>query len=118
MEKPIIAWLGEEVAGDARLVGGKAAGLNGMIKAGIPVPPGFVVTTEAYKQFVLETGIAGYIKYVLEEVVVSGKPSEYEKASELIRSKFTRTPMPHRIASEIIEAYKKLGSSPAWRSLL
>ena len=109
MEKPIIAWLGEEVAGDARLVGGKAAGLNGMIKAGIPVPPGFVVTTEAYKQFVLETGIAGYIKYVLEEVVVSGKPSEYEKASELIRSKFTRTPMPHRIASEIIEAYKKLG---------
>jgi pyruvate,water dikinase len=79
-----------------------------MIKAGIPVPPGFIVTTEAYKQFVLETGIAGYIKYVLEEVVVSGKPSEYEKASELIRSKFVRTPMPHRIVSEIVEAYRRL----------
>lgn len=108
MERPIIVWLGEEVAGDAKLVGGKAAGLSGMIKAGIPVPPGFIVTTEAYKQFVLETGIAGYIKYVLEEVVVSGKPSEYEKASELIRSKFVRTPMPHRIVSEIVEAYRRL----------
>ena len=108
MERPIIVWLGEEAAGDAKLVGGKAAGLSGMIKAGIPVPPGFIVTTEAYKQFVLETGIAGYIKYVLEEVVVSGKPSEYEKASELIRSKFVRTPMPHRIVSEIVEAYRRL----------
>ena len=108
MERPIIVWLGEEAAGDAKLVGGKAAGLSGMIKAGIPVPPGFIVTTEAYKQFVLETGIAGYIKYVLEEVVVSGKPSEYEKASELIRSKFARTPMPHRIVSEIVEAYRRL----------
>jgi pyruvate,water dikinase len=108
LERPIIVWLGEEAAGDAKLVGGKAAGLSGMIKAGIPVPPGFIVTTEAYKQFVLETGIAGYIKYVLEEVVVSGKPSEYEKASELIRSKFARTPMPHRIVSEIVEAYRRL----------
>ncbi len=108
MERPIIVWLGEELASDIRLVGGKAAGLNGMIKAGIPVPPGFIVTTEAYKQFILETGIAGYIKYVLEEVIVSGKPSEYEKASELIRSKFARTPMPHRIASEIVEAYRRL----------
>jgi pyruvate,water dikinase len=108
LERPIIVWLGEEAAGDAKLVGGKAAGLSGMIKAGIPVPPGFIVTTEAYKQFVLETGIAGYIKYVLEEVVVSGKPSEYEKASELIRSKFVRTPMPHRIVSEIVEAYRRL----------
>ena len=108
MERPIIVWLGEEAAGDAKLVGGKAAGLSGMIKAGIPVPPGFIVTTEAYKQFVLESGIAGYIKYVLEEVVVSGKPSEYEKASELIRSKFARTPMPHRIVSEIVEAYRRL----------
>jgi pyruvate,water dikinase len=108
LERPIIVWLGEEAAGDTRLVGGKAAGLNAMMKAGIPVPPGFVVTTEAYRQFVLETGIAGYIRYVLEEVVVSGKPSEYEKASELIRSKFARTPMPHRIAGEIEEAYRRL----------
>jgi len=61
LEGPIIVWLGDERASDVKLVGGKAAGLNEMIKAGIPVPPGFIVTTEAYRQFILETGIAGYI---------------------------------------------------------
>ena len=110
MESPIIVWLGESRASEVKLVGGKAAGLNEMIKAGIPVPPGFIVTTEAYRQFTLETGIAGYVRYVLEEVIVSGKPNEYERASELIRAKFTRTPMPHRIASEIVEAYRKLAA--------
>lgn len=91
-----------------QLVGGKAYGLAEMIRAGIPVPPGFVVTTEAYRQFILETGIGGYIKYVLEDVITSGKPSEYERASELIRSKFVRTPIPQKIYAEIERAYAEL----------
>ncbi len=32
------------------LVGGKAASLGEMLKAGLPVPSGFVITTDAYKQ--------------------------------------------------------------------
>jgi phosphoenolpyruvate synthase/pyruvate phosphate dikinase len=36
---------------DVAEVGGKGASLGEMIKAGIPVPPGFVVTAEAFKQF-------------------------------------------------------------------
>ncbi|MEB3774194.1 MAG: pyruvate, water dikinase, partial [Desulfurococcales archaeon] len=108
-QAPIIIWLDEIPNHDKTLVGGKAAGLGVMVSNGIPVPPGFVVTSEAYKQFIFETGIAGYIKHVIEEVIVSGKPEEYEKASELIRSKFIRTPMPSRIKNMIIEAYRRLG---------
>ncbi|MFN4046071.1 MAG: pyruvate, water dikinase, partial [Acidilobaceae archaeon] len=89
-------------------MGGKAAGLAGMIKAGIPVPPGFIVTAEAYREFIFETGLADYIDSVLRETVTSGKPSEYEAASKLIRSKFAETPIPLRIAREIREAYAKL----------
>lgn len=37
---------------DVSAVGGKGASLGEMTKIGIPVPPGFVVTTEAFKQFV------------------------------------------------------------------
>jgi pyruvate,water dikinase len=33
---------------DVELVGGKAASLGAMIAAGVPVPPGFAVTTEAF----------------------------------------------------------------------
>ncbi|MEM1938371.1 MAG: pyruvate, water dikinase [Acidilobaceae archaeon] len=109
MDRPFIILLSEARSDHLGLIGGKAAGLAEMIRAGIPVPPGFVVTTEAYKQFILETGIAGYIKYVLEDTIISGKPSEYEKASELIRAKFIRTPMPHRIRVEIENAYRSLG---------
>ncbi|MEN2999675.1 MAG: pyruvate, water dikinase [Acidilobaceae archaeon] len=111
MEKPLILRLSDATPQHKNLIGGKAMGLSEMLRAGIPVPPGFVVTTEAYKQFILETGIAGYIDYVLEETITSGKPSEYEKASEMIRAKFARTPMPHSIRAEIERAYLALAES-------
>ncbi len=107
-ESRLVLWLEEVGKENHELVGGKAAGLGELIKAGIPVPPGFVVTSEAYRLFIKETGIASYIKHVLETVITSGKPEEYEKASELIRSKFVRTSMPHKIREEIIEAYREL----------
>ncbi len=107
-KRKYILWLDEIGEEHRDIVGGKAAGLGEMIKAGIPVPPGFVVTSNAYKKFVLLTGIAGYIKHVLEETVKSGRPEEYEKASELIRSKFMRTAMPREIREAIIEAYREL----------
>jgi pyruvate,water dikinase len=103
-----ILWLEEVDKGKINLVGGKAAGLGELIKAGIPVPPGFVVTSEAYKAFIYETGIAGYIKYVLEDKISTGSPREYEEASSLIRSKFIRTPMPPSIRKAIVDAYREL----------
>ena len=107
-EKPLVLWLEEAGHDLADLVGGKAAGLGELIRAGIPVPPGFVVTSEAYRLFIRETGLDKHIKSILDNVIVSGKPEEYEKASELIRSKFMRTPMPHRIRDEIVRAYRLL----------
>ena len=107
-ERPLILWLEETDYSKHDLVGGKAAGLGELIKAKIPVPPGFVVTSEAYRQFVEETGIANYIRYVLEEVITRGTPEEYERASQLIRSKFIRTPMPHKLEEAIVSAYREL----------
>src|SRR5918912_4613221 len=45
-------YLFEEGSGeDRQLLGGKGAGLAEMTRAGLPVPPGFVVTTEACNAF-------------------------------------------------------------------
>jgi len=101
-------WLNEDIEIDPVLVGGKAVGLMKLSKAGVPVPPGFVLTSEAYRLFVEETGIASYIKYVLEEVIQTGSPNEYEKAAELIRSKFIRSAMPHHLHEVIVQAYRQL----------
>ncbi|MET1128261.1 MAG: pyruvate, water dikinase [Thermoproteota archaeon] len=106
--RPLILWLDTIPRELYGIIGGKAAGLVELVKAGSPVPPAFVVTSEAYRLFVEESGIAAYIKRVLEEVISRGTPEEYEEASQLIRSKFVRTPMPHRIAEAIVRAYKEL----------
>jgi pyruvate,water dikinase len=38
-------------------VGGKGASLARLAAAGLPVPPGFHITTEAYRRFVTEHGL-------------------------------------------------------------
>ncbi len=50
MTKMLILPLQEVNYGDIKLVGGKAASLGEMLQTGIQVPPGFVITTDAYKQ--------------------------------------------------------------------
>jgi len=107
-QRRFVLWLDEIKKDDHELVGGKAAGLGELIRAGIPVPPGFVVTSEAYRTFVKETGLERRIREIIEKVVVSGKPEEYERASELIRSEFFKTEMPYKIRKEIISAYREL----------
>ena len=37
---------------DIEEVGGKAANLGELVRAGQPVPPGFVITTDSYQAFV------------------------------------------------------------------
>ncbi len=50
VQKPI--WFFEEGAADMKnLLGGKGAGLAEMTRAGLPVPPGFTITTEACLQY-------------------------------------------------------------------
>ena len=50
----IYAWGGGRAEGDATmrdLLGGKGAGLAEMTIAGLPVPPGFTITTEACNDY-------------------------------------------------------------------
>jgi len=51
-EYRFIRWFEELGREDVPLVGGKGANLGELTNAGIPVPPGFCVTAEAYKYFV------------------------------------------------------------------
>jgi phosphoenolpyruvate synthase/pyruvate phosphate dikinase len=45
-----VLWLEECHAGSGPLVGGKAVGLGHLVRQGLRVPPGFVVTTAAYRE--------------------------------------------------------------------
>ena len=72
-------YLFEEGEGDdKRLLGGKGAGLCEMTRAGLPVPPGFVVTTEACNAFYASGKL--FPAGLWEQVVVELEPCVYADA--------------------------------------
>ena len=61
-----IVWLDEVGKDDVKLAGGKGANLGELTRAGIPVPPAFIVTTDAYFLFLQEAGLREQLRRVLE----------------------------------------------------
>ncbi|MFB6219202.1 MAG: PEP/pyruvate-binding domain-containing protein, partial [Halobacteriaceae archaeon] len=53
-----VRWLEEVRADDVATAGGKGASLGELAGAGLPVPPGFVVTADTYRSFVEESGVS------------------------------------------------------------
>lgn len=106
----IVLWFEELTKDDVPIVGGKNANLGEMIRAGIPVPPGFAVTAYAFKRFIEETGIKDEIYKIIHEYVKPGAsdPKDYEEASKRIRELIEKTPMPRDIEEEIRKAYREL----------
>ncbi|MBM3944808.1 MAG: hypothetical protein FJ317_04860, partial [SAR202 cluster bacterium] len=63
-----------------REAGGKGANLAEMVRASIPVPPGFVVVTDTYFDFLKEAGLTGPIKEALKGLDTS-KTKDLEAAA-------------------------------------
>jgi hypothetical protein len=99
--------LGNVGRDDVGVAGGKAVGLGGLIQAGLPVPPGFVLTTDAYSRFVAENHLGERIQE-LAAVSPEASPQDYEDASDRIRALFTSGIMPDGIAAELTEGYGRL----------
>jgi len=53
---------------DVRIAGGKGAALGELIRAGLPVPPGFVVTTDAFDRFAETNGLNVEINSILDNI--------------------------------------------------
>lgn len=95
--------------GDVAVAGGKAVGLGGLLRAGLPVPPGFVLTTAAYSGFVDANNLAAGIQE-LAALPPDAEPQAYEDASRRISALFTTGTMPAGIAAELGAAYGRLGN--------
>ena len=63
-----IIWFKDISKEDVPIVGGKGANLGEMTKAKIPVPPGFVVSVEAYFDFLKQSDIIDEIQTLLESL--------------------------------------------------
>lgn len=107
-KEKFVYWFKEIDKDDISLVGGKGANLGEMTQAGIPVPPGFIVSSRAYFHFLEENHLTEKIKEFLKETD-KNRPESYTAVSEKIKRIFNRALIPKEIANEVIKAYAQLG---------
>ncbi len=104
----LVRWFEQIRISDAALVGGKGANLGELTAAKLPVPPGFVVTSDAYRYAVETAGIADRLAKLVANVNADSQSDLTEaagEAQELLRTLI----LPKDLATAIVEAYQKLG---------
>ena len=106
---PNILWLGRYGKEDIISVGGKGASLGEMASIGLPVPKAFVVTAQAFRRFLVETGLEGKIFASYSKLDVEDNEA-LEKAAEGAKAMVLKAKMPAAIRDEIKKAYKKISS--------
>ena len=111
VEERRVVWFEDVGKEDIPRVGGKGANLGEMTKAHIPVPPGFIVTSHSYFEFLKKSNLADKIRNLLSDL----DPEDSEKLQKVafeIKEMLNSAPMPEEIAHEIAQAYGTLGGGP------
>lgn len=107
-----VIWFEKLSRADIASAGGKGANLGELTRAGLPVPPGFVITADAF----LSSMAAAGIRQRLAERMARLDPddaAELRAASAEMRRLVREAAMPADIEAEIVDAYRKLGPSLA-----
>ncbi len=105
---PDVLWLEEIKKEDIVSVGGKGASLGEMTAIGLPVPKAFVVTAQAFRRFLVETGIEDTLFRKLERLDVDDADA-LEAVSRDVRELVMSVEIPEQIRQEILDAYHRMG---------
>lgn len=95
---------------DIPLAGGKGANLGDMVQAGLPVPPGFVITSAAYRKMFETTGLDDLVCDCLGSVDREDNQALIG-AEARIRNLFAQQVMDAELRREILEHYHALGDN-------
>ena len=91
---------------DIEQAGGKGANLGELTRAGLPVPPGFVIITDAYRSYVAEHQLADKIAAL---ATATDDPAGYDNASGQIRALFSDE-VSDTLRAEVAAAYTGRGA--------
>ena len=88
--------------------GGKGSNLGIMLRAGLPVPRGFCISTAAYQQI----ASLSEQSLIIDELATIGNASDPRLASlaERMRASFQNIAIPSELERTIVEAYESLGA--------
>ena len=108
-DQKAIVWFKEVTKNDIPLVGGKGANLGEMTRANIPVPPGFIVTVNAYYDFLQKSNIIEKIEKLLEPLDPNDS-KQLQRISAEIKEIIMEASMPPEAASLMKQAYAEMGN--------
>lgn len=94
---------------DARRCGAKAATLSRLLARGLPVPPGFVIPSDALDQLIREGGLAEPIGGCLRDLDALSD-TELAGRADRIRVQLTRATLPPSLGEEIATALETLAA--------
>lgn len=109
-DSDFVGWFAELGLVDRPQVGGKGGSLGELERAGIAVPPGFVVKTPAFERFVAEAERAAPLRALVDAL----DPDSLEAATALsqqLRARVESAPLPEDLSQAIERAYAKLNAS-------
>ncbi len=102
-----VAWFRDIGLADRPTVGGKGGSLGELENAGISVPPGFVVTTAAFEEFLAALEAREPIRPQVEALDASDLGA-VTRLSEKLRARVLEEPMPREVEQAIRTAHAEL----------
>jgi pyruvate,water dikinase len=106
----LVLWFNEISKDDVSVVGGKNANLGEMTThAGVPVPPFFAVTAEAYRHHINSNSLQEKINETMKQLKDPNDTQMLQSVGKTVREMIYNAQLPDDLKNEIINAYKKLG---------
>src|SRR3990167_7614119 len=102
-----VKWFSELNKDSGAVAGGKGANLAEIFNLKIPVPPGFVVTAQAYDYFIKKAKLDDKIKNILSKIEYEDT-KQLDESTKQIRELIVNSEFPEEMKKEIIEAYETL----------
>src|SRR4030067_1876970 len=102
MSEKHVVWFEELGQGHWEIVGKKCGNLGEMAKIGLPVPPGFALSVEAYKDFMIQTNARREIEdYLCQRSGEIENIEQFNQASREIRQIVESKDMPGAMEERI-----------------
>ena len=102
-----VKWFSELNKDSGNVAGGKGANLAEIYNLKVSVPPGFVVTAQAYDLFIEKAGIKEKIQELLKEINYEDT-KQLEDITKQVRELILKSKFPKEIEDEILESYEHL----------
>lgn len=103
----VIGWFADLGLADRAAVGGKGGSLGELTRAGLTVPPGFVVKTAAFESFLESLERAAPLRAEVADLAADDLPT-ITQCSQRIRARIEAAELPAELADELTHSHAEL----------